>query len=79
MRRGGVASLEDRREAEELNDIWLDPEAAEPASPGAGTSADEAAGVPVGHPGDGTAGSDDGQDEGKGADFDPYDIGTKAA
>jgi single-strand DNA-binding protein len=83
LRRGGVASLEDRREAEELNDIWLDQAASEPASAAAGSAgaraADEAAaGAPVGYPGEGTAGSDD-ADEEEGAEFDPYDVDTKAA
>jgi single-strand DNA-binding protein len=83
MRRGGVASIEDRQEAEELNDIWLDTAATEPGSAmvpqtGAGASADEEADAPVGYPGDGTAGSDDGDDE-EGAEFDPYDVNTKAA
>ena len=84
MRRGGMASIEDRREAEELNDIWLDSAAPEPApaaAPGAepGASADEAANVPVGYPGDGTAGSDDGDDEEEGAEFDSYDVRPQAA
>jgi single-strand DNA-binding protein len=84
MRRGGAASLEDRREAEDLNDIWLEPAATEPGSAGlpetgAGASAAEAVGAPVGFPGDGTAGSDEGDDEAEGAEFDPYDVNTKAA
>lgn len=76
MRRGGVASIEDRQEAEELNDIWLDPAA--PDAGGPPTEAGAAAG-PVGYPGDGTAGSDDGDEEEDAAEFDPYDINTKAA
>jgi single-strand DNA-binding protein len=95
MRRGGVASLEDRREAEDLNDIWLEPATTEPeseseagaplaetgalsAEAGAGAAADEVVGGPVGYPGDGTVGSDDGDDE-EGAEFDPFDVNTKAA
>jgi single-strand DNA-binding protein len=86
MRRGGVASLEDRREAEELNDIWLDPAAPEPApAPEAGAPMVEAgaltaeAGAPIGYPGDGTAGSDTDEEEEEGAEFDPFDVNTKAA
>lgn len=82
MRRGGVASIEDRREAEELNDIWLEPAATEPgpaALPEAGAVGDAAAGAPVGYPGDGTAGSDDGDEDEEGAEFDAYDVNTKAA
>jgi len=91
MRRGGVATHEDRREAEELNDIWLDSAATEPGSapdaeaplaePGAEMAAG-AADAPAGYPGDGTAASDDGDGDGdgqEGAEFDPYDVNTKAA
>jgi single-strand DNA-binding protein len=85
MRRGGVASIEDRREAEELNDVWLDPAAAAAGPDGAADTGSEFAAIgsgsadaPVGYPGDGTAGSDDGDDE-EGAEFDPYDAETKAA
>lgn len=84
MRRGGVASLEDRQEAEELNDIWLEAAPEAGSAPEAGAQPAEAevtagaADGPVGYPGDGTADSDDGDEE-EGAEFDPYDINTKAA
>ncbi len=76
MQRGGVASIEDRREAEDLNDIWLDSAAAGPGPDGgADTGSGEA---PAGYPGDGTAADEEGDEE-EGAEFDPYDVGTKAA
>ena len=75
MRRGGAASVEDRREAEELNDIWLDP-AAPVGSEAAGV---QSADAPVGYPGDGTATTDDSGEEEEGAELDPYDLSTKAA
>lgn len=79
MRRGGVASVEDRREAEELNDIWLDQGAAAagPADPDETEAIPVAATAPVGYPGDATTADDDAEEEG--ADFDPYDAAAKAA
>jgi single-strand DNA-binding protein len=77
MQRGGVASIEDRREAEELNDIWLDAAGAGPVEEAeAGPAASEAAEAPVGYPGEATTADDD---EEEGAEFDPFDLETKAA
>ncbi|HEU5157803.1 MAG TPA: single-stranded DNA-binding protein [Streptosporangiaceae bacterium] len=73
MRRGGVASLEDRREAEELNDIWLDSAPTGP-DPAEAPEAPEAGGIDVAYPEGGAAGSDEEGDEPG-----PYDVDTKAA
>jgi single-strand DNA-binding protein len=67
MRRGGVASLEDRRDAEDLNDVWLDP------------AAPAATAAPEGYPGDATTDDPAEGPEEEGAEFDPYDVDAKAA
>lgn len=78
MRRGGVASIEDRREAEDLNDVWLD-QATAGSGPAEGAEAGAPdAGAPAGYPGGGTTSDDDGDEE-EDAGFDPYDADSKAA
>lgn len=74
VQRGGIATTEDRREAEDLNDLWLDPATDDgPAGrPGLEPATAEA---PVGYPGDGAAGDDDDEEE----EYEPYDVTTKAA
>jgi single-strand DNA-binding protein len=71
MRRGGAASVDDRREAEELNDLWLDAAATPAGEAGAAGAEPELAEIAA----DGTAGGADGA----AAEFDPYDVTTKAA
>ncbi|HEY7484642.1 MAG TPA: single-stranded DNA-binding protein [Streptosporangiaceae bacterium] len=74
VQRGGIASTEDRREAEDINDLWLEQSAT--ADPAERPEADPAtADAPVGYPGDGSTADDDDDEE----DYEPYDVATKAA